>query len=182
MLVFPVKSYPWRTLTVTIALTIGLPLLIIALMLILAGVVASWLFVLGVATAIGFLLSMNVALMVLTVYVATRNEITVRNATLHLKTSEFHERVPLESIQAVEVIDLDARARLARLKRRNGVMLPGFRAGWFHDREELVFVLRTTQRRLLYIQTDRGFNVLLGLQDPAAVAATLRAPKTAAAH
>lgn len=174
MQVFPITTFPWRSFVAVSVITIALPLTVIALALAFSGVLPGWLVILATATAIGLLLSVNAALTALALYVATRNEVTIRDGTMHLKGGEFHERVPLEAVVQAAVIDLRTRPDLAGARRRNGITLPGFRVGWFEtDDARWLFVLRAAQRRLLYVETDINFSVLLGVQAPEQLAARL---------
>lgn len=180
MILFPIRTYPWRALVVLAGATVALPLVLIALALAFADVLPSWLFILGVAVGVGLLLAINAALTCLAVYIATRNEVTVRDATLHLKGGAFHERVPLDSITDLAVIDLAERPDLLRARRENGITLPGFRLGWFKTRrdERLFVIAGGNKRRALYLRSSRAFSVLLAVDQPDAVANTLTAPAT----
>ncbi|MES1924662.1 hypothetical protein [Salinisphaera sp. T31B1] len=170
MHVFPITTYPWRALAAASALTIGLPLLIAAAALIGSAALPDWLFILALATALAWLLAVNFALVVLALYVATRNEITIRGGTMHLKGGEFHERVPLEAVVDARVVDVADRPDLARARRRNGIALPGFRVGWFETADgRKLFVLRAAGARLLHVTTDIRFDVLLGVDEPEAL-------------
>lgn len=174
MQVFPITTYPWRAFAAITAASVALPLIVAALALMFSDALPNWLFILAVASAIGFVLSVNVALTALALYVATRNEVTIRNGTMHLKGGEFHERVPLASVVRAEVVDLREQPQLARAKRRNGITLPGFRVGWFESADaDWLFVLRAAHRQVLYVETDIGFSVLLGVQEPERLAARL---------
>ena len=166
MHVFPIKTYPWRALAVASAVGLGLPVIIAAAALAFAHLLASWLVILVVACALAWVFAINLALLALTLFVATRNEITIRGGTMHLKGGEFHERVPLDSIVSAEVVDLKDDDHLVRARRRNGITLPGFRVGWFETQNaRKLFVLRATSRQLLHVTTDIRFDVLLGVQD-----------------
>jgi len=166
MHVFPIKTYPWRALAIVGAVSLGLPIAVAAATLIVADRLADWLVILVVACALAWLFAINLALLALTLFVATRNEITIRGGTMHLKGGEFHERVPLDSVVAAEVIELNRHHRLARARRRNGITLPGFRVGWFEtDTARKLFVLRAASRQALHVTTDIRFDVLLGVDD-----------------
>jgi len=174
MQVYPITTFPWRAFVGVTALTIALPLIVIAVLLAFSHALPNWLVILATASAIGLLLSINAGLTALALYVATRNEVTIRNGTMHLKGGEFHERVPLDSVVRTEVVDLGSRPDLARAKRRNGITLPGFRVGWFQTTDaRWLFVLRAAQQRLLYVETNIDFSVLLGVQAPEELALRL---------
>lgn len=178
MHVFPIKTYPWRAFAVAAALLTGLPVLAIALALLSAAVLPGWLLILIVAIASTFILAMNLALIVLALFVATRNEITIRQGTMHLKGGEFHERVPLDSVVEARVIELAGEPALAGLVRRNGITLPGFRVGWYQARQSpdpgrKIFVIRAAQARAVFVRTNIRFDVLLGVDEPEALAQRL---------
>ncbi len=170
MHVFPIRTYPWRAFVVLTVVTILLPLAIAAAALIYSALLPNWLLILMLSVALAWLLSINVALIALALYVATRNEITIRGGTMHLKGGEFHERVPLDSVVNADIVDLARQPRLARARKRNGISLPGFRVGWFETSDQRkLFVLRSSGRSLLHVTTDIRFDVLLGVEDAAAL-------------
>lgn len=176
MHVFPMRTLPWRALFAALALFTVLPIAAVALALALAPVMAGWLFVLIVATALGLMLAVQIGLMAALLFVATRNEITLRGGTMHLKGGEFHERVPLDTVVAATVVRTSANDGLKGLKWRNGITLPGFRVGWYQRRGgRFVFVLATRVSPLLHVVTDNRFDVLLGVDDPTALAERLLA-------
>ncbi|NNC23855.1 hypothetical protein HKX42_08405 [Salinisphaera sp. USBA-960] len=180
MILFPIKTYPWRAFVVLASATVALPVALIGLMLALAAVIPSWLSTLGIAVGIGLLLSINAALTVLAVYITTRNEVTIRDATLHLKGGAFHERVPLDSIIDSRVVSLTNNRYLAHARRENGITLPGFRLGWFRTcYDELVFVIAGSRcQRGVHLRSSRAFSVLLAADNPEALKAALDAPES----
>lgn len=166
MHVFPIRTYPWRAFAVISGALTGTPLALIALALVFVNTLPTWLFIFAVAVAVGFLLSVNVALVVLALYVATRNEVTIREGTMHLKGGEFHERVPLDSVIEARIVDPARETALRGLRRRNGMTLPGFRVGWYQARDDRkVFVIRAGQRQAVYVRTRIRFDVLLGVTE-----------------
>jgi len=170
MHVFPIKTYPWRAFAVLSLTMIALPIAIAAAVLVCASLVPNWLFILSLVCVLAWLLSLNLALVALTLFVATRNEITIRGGTMHLKGGEFHERVPLDSVVGAEIVDLGHEPRLASARKRNGITLPAFRVGWFETEEgRKLFVLRASSRSLLHVTTDIRFDVLLGVEDASAL-------------
>ena len=158
------------------ALFTVLPIAAVAIALLIAPVLAGWLFVLIVATALGLMLAVQIGLMAALLFVATRNEITLRGGTMHLKGGEFHERVPLDTVVAATVVQARSSDGLKGLKWRNGITLPGFRVGWYQrGRGRFVFVLASHASPLLHVVTNNRFDVLLGVDDPAALAERLLA-------
>lgn len=176
---FPVTSYPWRAFAALVSTITVLPLVIIGMMLAFFGAVPGWVTVLALAVAIGFLLSITVAFSALLVFVLTRNEITLRNGTLHLKGGGFHERVEVDAISDIRTVDLTATPALTPGKCENGVRLPGFRVGWFRLGDgSRAFVLLAGGRQAVYIQSRQGIAVLLGVRDSMALLATLSSART----
>lgn len=174
MRVFPIRTLPWRAFFAAFALFTLVPLAAVGLALWAFPSHSGALFILIVAGAVGFMLAVQIGLMAMLLFVATRNEITLRGGTMHLKGGEFHERVPLDHVVAAEVVSPQSADGLSGLKWRNGITLPGFRVGWYQRRSgRFVFVLTTSRARLLHVQTDIRFDVLLGVDDPEALAAHL---------
>jgi len=178
MHVFPIRTYPWRALLAITLTTTVLPLLVIAAALFYAALLPNWLVIMAVAIGCGCILAVNIALVVMALFVATRNEITIRGGTMHLKGGEFHERVPLDSVLAARVVEYAAEPSLTGLAVRNGITLPGFRVGWYQarratDPKRKVFVIRAAQARAVYVTTNIRFDVLLGVDEPEALAQRL---------
>lgn len=178
MHVFPIKTYPWRAFIVAALVLTGLPLLVIAAALYCAAALPSWAMIFLVAVGSGLILAVNLALIVVILFVATRNEITIRKGTMHLKGGEFHERVPLDSVVEARVVELADDPALAGLTQRNGITLPGFRVGWYQARrspngERKIFVIRAAQARAVLVRTNIRFDVLLGVDEPEALAQRL---------
>lgn len=172
MHVFPIRTLPWQAfITAVCALCIA-PVVVAVAAFALMPVLPAWLVVTIVALMLGIVLASQIALIALALYVATRNEVTLRGGTMHLKGGEFHERVPLDNVQSVQCID-----RLPALIWRNGIAVPGFRVGWYQQRgdDRFVFVIRAAGAPLLLVRTTLRFDVLLGVDDPAALGQRLLA-------
>lgn len=174
MHVFPIRTLPWRALAVAVGALCLAPIAVIVIVLALASALPGWLVITLVAVMLGFMLACQIALIVLALFIATRNEITLRGGTLHLKGGEFHERVPLDNVMSVARLD-----RAPTLKWRNGIILPGFSVGW-HQRadERFVFVIRAARAPLLDVRTNLRFDVLLGVDDPTALGQRLLANRS----
>ena len=178
MHVFPIRTYPWRALIVAALGLTGLPLAAIVLALIYTQALPNWLFISLIAMGSAMILAVNLALIVLTLFVATRNEITIRKGTMHLKGGEFHERVPLDAVEHACVVDIAQEPELAGLSLRNGITLPGFRVGWYQargatDPTRKLFVIRAARARAVHVRTRIRFDVLLGVDEPEALAQRL---------
>lgn len=176
MHVFPIKTVPWRAFAVVVGTLTVAPIILIGLVIAFAALMPGWLTVLLLALLIGFMLAMQIALVVLALYAATRNEVTLRGGTMHLKGGEFHERVPLDSVMRVQQIASADDPAMPRLKWRNGVALPGFRVGWYQRPDErFVFVIRASRAPMLYVGTNIRFDVLLGVDEAPALGQRLLA-------
>lgn len=174
MHVFPIRTVPWRALASALGTLVAVPIAVVALALWLAPAISGWLFVLLVSVALGLMLAVQIALIVAVLFVATRNEITLRGGTMHLKGGEFHERVPLDHVVSAEVVERRSTDGLSGLTWRNGIALPGFRVGWYQrPGGRYVFVLTAAKTSLLHVVTDMRFDVLLGVDEPAALAERL---------
>ncbi|HET7312997.1 hypothetical protein [Salinisphaera sp.] len=172
MHVFPIRTLPWRAFAVAVGALCLAPIAVIVVVLALSDLLPGWFVIAVVAILLGFMLACQIALVALALYITTRNEITLRGGTMHLKGGEFHERVPLDSVMSVQRLD-----RGPPLTWRNGIALPGFRVGWYqrNDNDRFVFVIRAAHAPMLYVRTNMRFDVLLGVDDPAALGQRLLA-------
>lgn len=74
------------------------------------------------------------------------------------------------------MVDLDERPEFRPMLRTNGVSIPGFRSGWFRLRSGSRSLVATAgARRLLWIPTAAGHELLLQPGDPRALLDALRA-------
>lgn len=170
MLVFPVTSYPWKAFLAIVCLVTVLPLVVVGIVLFFAQAIPGWLLIFVLSVAIGFMLSITVGLTALLVYVTTRNEVTLRSGVLHIKGGSYHQRVTLDRITKIRIVDLGSDKAFAPSVRENGIRLPGYQVGWYTlNNGTRAFVLRTTRNRAVYVETSADFSVLLGVKDPEAL-------------
>jgi len=167
MVVFPVTSYPVKAFLGVVSVTTIVPLFIIAGILALVDAMPGWLLVFSLAVTLGFLLSVTIGLSALLVYVATRNEVSLRNGILHIKGGSYHQRVAMNTITEGRIVNLDRDKDLIPLTRENGLRLPGYRVGWYQLRNHVrAFVLLTARKRAVYLETNNQFAALLGVKKP----------------
>lgn len=165
--VFVVTSYPWRAFWASISIATLLPLTVVGVTLAAADIIPGWLYVFALAVPLGFMFAVSLALIAVLLYSISRNEITSRKGTIHLKGGGFHERVELATITRAEVVDIAKNKALAPAKRENGLRLPGFQVGWCTLTDGThAFVMRTLRKRMVFIETDQNFRVLLAVKDP----------------
>lgn len=176
MHVFPVAAYPWRAFWLAFSILIAAPLAVVGAALAAAPIIPSWLFIYALVVPLGFMLSLLIALTALLLYSVTRNEITLRKGTLHLKGGAFHERIELTAITYAEIIDIEHNKERAPVMRENGLGLPGFQIGWFTlANGACAFVMRSGGKRMVYIETSQDFRVLLGVKNPEKLLAQIQA-------
>jgi hypothetical protein len=177
MTVFPLTSFPWKAFLGVSAITVVLPLAVIAGVLFSAQAMPNWALIFVLSVSIGFMLSVTLGLSAFLVYVLTRNEVSIRDGSVHIKAGFFHQRVKLPEIGAPRVVDLRAERDMAPDTRRNGVRLPGFQVGWFTLKNRArAFVLLTGRERVVHVPTTKGFSLLLSLKEPELFLEQLHAP------
>lgn len=97
---------------------------------------------------------------------------------LEVTTTFYRRHFPLAGLdlEAARVANLDERPEFRAMLRTNGVSLPGFRSGWFRLRSGSRSLVATAGgRRLLWIPTAAGHDLLLQPGDPRALLDALRA-------
>lgn len=84
-------------------------------------------------------------------------------------------------LDAARVVNLDERPEVRPMLRTNGLAIPGFRSGWYRLRNgHRALVATAGGRRLLWIPTAAGHDLLLQPGDPQALLDRLRAMAAAA--
>lgn len=77
---------------------------------------------------------------------------------------------------AARIVDLDVERELAPAARTMGTALPGYRAGWFRLRNgEKALLYLTDTHRVAYVPTRLGYSLLLSVDHPGEMLASLRA-------
>lgn len=99
-----------------------------------------------------------------------------RNVSLRLDASGVTFDAPLYGrtirrtdliIDACKVVDLSREPELEPSWRTNGVGLPGYRLGWFKLKSGAkALVYLTHGPRAVYLPTNKGYVLLVGLKDP----------------
>lgn len=107
-----------------------------------------------------------------------RHRLAVDDGGIEVATTFYRRRFAIADLglEAARVVDLDERPEFRSALRTNGVAIPGFRSGWFRLRSgERALVATAGGRRLLWIPTRAGHDLLLQPADPRALLERLRA-------
>lgn len=97
---------------------------------------------------------------------------------LRIRGDLFGRAIPFAHLEldGARPVDLTVERDLAPVGRTMATGLPGYAAGWFRLRgggKALAFL--TDHRRVLYLPTDQGYEVLLSVAEPEQLLAALRA-------
>ncbi len=101
-----------------------------------------------------------------------RHRIRLDAGGLEVVTSFYRRRLALAELQIdhARVIDLDERTELQPMVKTLGTSLPGFQSGWFRLRNmHKALVATVSGKRVLYLPTTRGFDLLLQPRRPQAL-------------
>lgn len=101
-----------------------------------------------------------------------RHRLTLDADGLEVATSFYRRRLQLTELQIdqARVIDLDERTEFKPVVKTNGTSLPGFHSGWFRLRNMRKALVATVGgKRVLYLPTTRGFDLLLQPRRPQAL-------------
>lgn len=77
--------------------------------------------------------------------------------------------IPLQRIRVrdARMVNLDNEPELRPSSKRMGTGLPGYASGWFRLRSgEKALIYLTDRRKVVYIPTDLGYNVLVSVAEP----------------
>jgi len=101
----------------------------------------------------------------------------VSSEGLRIRGDLFGRAIPFAhlDLEGARPIDLTREPNLAPVGRTMGTGLPGYAAGWFRLRgggKALVFL--TDHRRVLYLPTNRGYEVMLSVAEPRELLSALR--------
>ncbi len=84
-------------------------------------------------------------------------------------------------LERARIIELDERPEYRPMLKTNGLSLPGFRSGWFRLRNgDRAFVATAGGKRLLWLPTRAGHDLVLEADDPQAALDRLRGMAAAA--
>lgn len=106
-----------------------------------------------------------------------RRRVALVGNSIEVTTLMARERVALAELDLARarVADLDERTELQPLLKLWGAGVPGFRSGWFLLRNRRRTLVSTAgSRRVLWLPTQRKFDLLLDLQQPQAALDALR--------
>ncbi|MGV8941218.1 MAG: PH domain-containing protein [Lysobacter sp.] len=101
-----------------------------------------------------------------------RHRISLDADGLEVVTSFYRRRLALAELQIdqARVIDLDERTQFKPMVKTNGTSLPGFQSGWFRLRNmRKALVATVSGKRVLYLPTTLGFDLLLQPRRPQAL-------------
>ena len=107
-----------------------------------------------------------------------RHRLRLDASGLELATTFYTRRFRWDELdpgQAREV-DLDERPEYRPMLRTNGMSLPGFRSGWYRLRNgDRALVATAGGRRVLWLPTRKGHDLVLEAADPRALLERMRA-------
>ncbi len=112
-----------------------------------------------------------------------RHRVSVDAAGIEIATTFYRRRLDWAALRldAARVIALDERPELRPVLKSNGFAVPGFRSGWFRSRNlKRLFVATAGGKKLLWLPTTLGYDVLLQPRNPAALLEAIRAAAVAA--
>jgi hypothetical protein len=87
---------------------------------------------------------------------------------LQLKGDLYGRLIPTGELRAAEArrVDLETQTSLQPRTRTLGTALPGYRSGWFRLRNgEKALVYVTDPNRVVYVPTNKGYSVLVSVQE-----------------
>lgn len=106
-----------------------------------------------------------------------RHRLGVDASGIEIATTFYKRRVPLAELDLdhARVIDLDEHTELKPLFKTSGFALPGLSSGWFRSRGlRKLFVASVGGKRLLWLPTRAGYDLLLQPRNPQALLDRLR--------
>lgn len=152
------------------ALTIGLPVALIAGLLILQQSQVS-------TTVLAYAMTAMALVFLIVDRAMRRHRIVLDGSALEVVTTFYRRRLAVDELrlQQARVIDLSERTEFKPALRSNGTSLPGFHSGWFRLRNRnRALVAIAGGPRVLWLPTTRGFDLLLQPQQPQALLQHLR--------
>lgn len=132
----------------------------------------------------GGVLSLALAAYAGLVLLMRRHRLRMDAGGVELATTFYTRRLRWEQLRldAARVVDIAERTELRPLLKTNGASMPGFHSGWFRSRSfTRLFVATVGGRRLLWVPTRQGYDLLLQPRKPAAVLARMQALAAASA-
>lgn len=166
-----------RAYLILFLLTVALPTLLVGLLPWLAAdappavaVIASDSLVMSRLLGAGLLLAITLSVYVGIVLLMRRHRLRMDATGLEVATTFYTRRLHWEQLRldAARVVDIDERTELKPMLKSNGVAMPGFRSGWFRSRGfSRMLVATAGARRLLWVPTQEGYDLLLQPRKPA---------------
>lgn len=112
-----------------------------------------------------------------------RHRLDADTSGLEVATTLYTRRHDWDAVDLdrARVVDLDERPEYRPMLKTNGLALPGFRSGWFRLRNgDRAFVATAGGKRLLWLPTRAGHDLVLDADDPQAALDRLRGMAAAA--
>lgn len=112
-----------------------------------------------------------------------RHRIALDAGGIEVATSFYRRRLAWDELRldAARVVSLDERPELRPAMKSNGMAVFGMRSGWFRTRRfGRLFVATTGGKRLLWLPTTKGYDLLLQPRQPAALLDAIKALAAAA--
>ena len=108
----------------------------------------------------------------------------IADQNLRIRGGLYGRTIPLADLdlEKADVLDISCKDGPHLSSRRNGISLPGLRAGWFRlawpgKGKERVLVFATSKKRVAYIPTGKDYALLLSAQEPEGLIAALKEAK-----
>lgn len=119
----------------------------------------------------GTILAITLAVYAGIVLLMRRHRLRMDAGGLEVATTFYTRRLSWEQLRldAARVVDIDERTELKPMFKSNGVAMPGFHSGWFRSRGfNRLLVASAGGKRLLWVPTQEGYDLLLQPRKPAA--------------
>lgn len=129
------------------------------------------------AAMLAGLLALTLALWFVLDRAMLRHRLQLSSQRLEVKSSFYSQSLPLSDLKLDEarVIDLEERIEFRPRIKTNGYALPGFKSGYFRLKNgHKAFVAMAGERRVLWLPTTRGRDLLLQPRQPEALLLRLR--------
>ena len=126
----------------------------------------------------GTVLAITAAVYAGLVLLMRRHRMAMDAGGIEVATSFYTRRLRWEQLRlgAARVIDIDERPELKPMLKANGASMPGFHSGWFRSRNfTRLFVATAGGKRLLWLPTHEGYDLLLQPRKPAAALERMKA-------
>ncbi|MEB0141090.1 MULTISPECIES: PH domain-containing protein [unclassified Undibacterium] len=130
----------------------------------------------GILTTILIIALLPFALISWTAF--SRRQIEINANEIVVKTAFYTTRVNRHDIGAdIRTIQLKNLQAGSISSRTNGIGLPGYQAGWFELKNGRSVFVSITEENILYIPTNKNFDIILSLPNPNEVISRLKKDK-----